>query len=110
MLFQVGFNQTQQKFPIEFRNLSSFPIQFRSTHTGFSVRFDSIQTASIRENVEYYEGDYDVTPAVNSQTLDTAKKFMGDDVTVNPIPFFDVSNTAGGTTVYIGNEVLVNGN
>ena len=34
---------------------------------------------------------------------------MKDDVTVKKIPFYNVSNTAGGTTVYIGKEVEING-
>lgn len=52
-----------------------------------------------------YEGDYEVTPKVNAQTMPTKGKLMEEDVTVKSIPFFDVSNTSGGSTVYIGNEV-----
>ena len=54
---------------------------------------------------EPYEGPYDVTPKVTAQTLPTAKKLMRDDVSVRAIPYFDVSNPAGGNTVYIANEV-----
>lgn len=52
-----------------------------------------------------YEGPYDVTPKVTAQTLPTAKKFMQEDVSVRAIPYFDVSNPAGGNTIYIANEV-----
>lgn len=52
-----------------------------------------------------YEGEYIVTPKVTAQTLPTAEKLMEDDVTVKSIPYFDVSNTVGGSTVYIGTEV-----
>ena len=52
-----------------------------------------------------YEGPYDVTPKVTAQTLPTAKKLMRDDVSVRAIPYFDVSNPAGGNTIYIANEV-----
>ena len=48
---------------------------------------------------------YDVTPKVSAQTLPTAKKLMLDDVYVRAIPYFDVSNPAGGNTIYIANEV-----
>lgn len=54
---------------------------------------------------EPYEGPYDVTPKVTAQTLPTAKKLMRDDVSVRAIPYFDVSNPAGGNTIYIANEV-----
>lgn len=54
---------------------------------------------------EPYEGEYEVTPKISSQTLATAKKLMKDDVTVKAIPYFDVSNPAGGQTIYIGSEL-----
>ena len=53
---------------------------------------------------EPYEGPYDVTPKVTAQTLPTAKKLMREDVSVRAIPYFDVSNSAGGNTIYIANE------
>ena len=54
---------------------------------------------------EPYEGPYDVTPKVTAQTLPTAKKLMREDVSVRAIPYFDVSNPAGGNTIYIAKEV-----
>lgn len=54
---------------------------------------------------ETYKGDYLVKPKVTEQTIPTRDKVMLDDVTIEPIPFFNVSNTSGGTTAYIGNEV-----
>lgn len=57
------------------------------------------------KDIEMYEGDYEVTPKVSEQTLPTAEKMMAEDLTVKSIPFFNVGNTSGGSTVYIGNEV-----
>lgn len=54
---------------------------------------------------EPYDGPYDVTPKVTAQTLPTAKKLMREDVSVRAIPYFDVSNPAGGNTIYIAKEV-----
>ena len=54
---------------------------------------------------EPYEGPYEVTPKVTAQTLPTAKKLMREDVSVRAIPYFGVSNPAGGNTIYIANEV-----
>jgi hypothetical protein len=59
---------------------------------------------------EQYTGDYEVTPRTIKQTLPTKKKVMIEDLTVKKIPFFDVSNDAGGVTVYIGEEIEIYGN
>ena len=57
-----------------------------------------------------YEGEYEVTPSMkNDITLETAKKLMTDNVTVKKIPRYDVSNEAGGTTVYIATKEVQNG-
>lgn len=56
-------------------------------------------------NAEVYSGEYVVTPSSSEQTLETASLLMEDDVTVKEIPYYDVSNTSGGSTVYIGTEV-----
>ena len=52
-----------------------------------------------------YDGPYEVTPRVAAQTLPTARKIMTEDLTVREIPRYDVSNTAGGKTIFIANEV-----
>lgn len=54
-----------------------------------------------------YSGDYGVTPTIDGQTLETAQKLMKDDVTVKAIPYFDVGNTSGGSTVYIGTDIEI---
>ena len=50
----------------------------------------------------HYKGPYQATPSVTSTVLATTAKIMDDDVTVHPIPFFQVSNPSGGNTCYIG--------
>ena len=52
--------------------------------------------------VPEYKGSYEVTPDLNAQTLETAGQLMREDVTIKPIPIYEVSNTSGGTTVIIG--------
>ena len=69
-----------------------------------------LKCGEIQKVVEYvggglYEGDYEVTPKVNAQTMATKDKVMVKDVTVKAIPFYNVSNTSGGNTVYIAKEV-----
>lgn len=61
----------------------------------------------IPEVLNVYGEEYTVTPTVEGFTMKTADKMMADDVTVNPIPYYETSNNAGGNTVYIGNEIEV---
>ena len=87
-----------------------FKVKFKQTNQKLKVTFKNLQVATERLGAEYYEGEYEITPKVESQTMPTAQKTMMDDVTVHAIPYFDVSNQAGGNTVYIGCEVLTYGN
>ena len=60
-------------------------------------------------NANVYTGDYEVTPKTTAQELLTRQKFMADDVTVYAIPYYEVGNNSGGSTVYIGgkDEILI---
>lgn len=54
-------------------------------------------------DAELYDGLYIVTPrAADETTLETSGKLMVDDVTVKQIPYYEMDNTSGGTTIYIG--------
>ena len=76
------------------------------TEKGKLVGGLGISTSGVTEQ---YDGEYEVIPRVDSQTLPTKKKVMKDDLTIKEIPFFDVSNNSGGTTVYIGEEIEIYG-
>lgn len=53
-----------------------------------------------------YDGEYIVTPLVNSQViLDTNGKLMEDDVTVLKVPYLETANPSGGNTAYIGEHI-----
>lgn len=52
-----------------------------------------------------YEGPYEVTPKVEAQTLETAGKIMQSNVEIHKIPYFEVDNTSGGSTVYIAKDL-----
>ncbi len=56
-----------------------------------------------------YSGDYEVVPKFEEQVLETADKVLKKDVKINSIPRYDVSNEAGGVTVYIATEEEENG-
>ena len=49
-----------------------------------------------------YEGEYVVDPKFVPQKLETNKKSMYDDVTVNEIAVLEVGNLGGGYTMTIG--------
>ena len=50
---------------------------------------------------ERYEGDYEVTPRAEPQTLATARKKMISDLTIEGVPLEQVTNSGGGYTVTI---------
>lgn len=52
-------------------------------------------------SLPYYKGPYTVTPKVDEQSLPTAEKAMSKDVTIEKIPYSEVTNPSGGTTVNI---------
>jgi hypothetical protein len=83
-----------------------FDTKFSELGSTFGVEFDNVVTTVIEsDDVPRYSGDYDVTPRVGEQVLPTRNKLMIDDMTIKAIPVYKVSNTSGGVTVYIANEV-----
>lgn len=61
---------------------------------------EEIETLS--QDYSMWNGNYIVTPSIFAQSLDTKGKVMRDNVTINEIPYSEVSNTSGGNTVHIG--------
>ena len=103
MRFNVRFNQTSQTLDIKFvNNNNRFDTKFKTTGEQFEVIFKGFQEVNARFDAEYYEGEYEATPMVTEQTLDTSEKLMTEDFTIKAIPYFEVSNLAGGSTVTIG--------
>lgn len=95
MNFKAKFRETNQ----------SFAVGFLTENQDIVSDFGEVQTVTKYIGGELYEGDYFVTPKTTAQTIPTKDKVMVKDMTVNSIPFFNVSNTSGGTTAYIGSEV-----
>lgn len=59
----------------------------------------------VSDNLESYQGSYTATPKAETEVvLATKGKAMLDDITVQKIPCFDVSNEFG-NTIYIASEV-----
>ena len=84
--------------------MAHFLISLQESSQTFDVSFGEIQyMAPATEAI--YEGDYEITPKIGEQILATKKKYMKNDLTIQKIPFYDVSNSAGGSTVYIAEEL-----
>lgn len=52
-----------------------------------------------------YTGPYEVTPSTAEQIMNTEDKHLTNNIVIHEIPYYNVSNPAGGSTVYIGNGV-----
>lgn len=52
---------------------------------------------------EEYSDKYRVIPKVSSQTLPTSDRHLSQDVVVDPIPYYEVSNQNGKTIIIGGN-------
>ena len=74
-------------------------IVFEDTKCLLSIDFGNVTMPT--DVLDYYEGEYEITPKVEAQTLPIAKKTMKEDLTVKAIPVFNVGNNAGGSTFYI---------
>lgn len=93
-------------FPVKFKeSTQTFNTKFKESKQTFNANFEDITPITHYVGGERYEGTYEVTPTVDAQTLPTAQKVMEEDVVVHKIPYYEVSNNTGGTTVTIGNEV-----
>ena len=75
----------------------------RGTITGMVASKAELEgTVHIDSGRETYNGEYVVIPKASEQVLHAAGKVMVSDVTVEEIPYAEVSNPAGGVTVIIG--------
>lgn len=89
-------------FDVQFSFSENMKMEFHEETSSFNFVLDSKYDAP---PVDYYEGDYEVTPkADKEQILATQHKFMIEDVTVKKVPYFQTSNEYG-ETVYIASEV-----
>ncbi len=80
-------------------------VTFVENNAHIDLDFGDVQEVTVSKDNTLYTGDYFVTPTVNGQILPTADRLLVEDMTINPIPYYDVGNLAGGSTVYIGKEL-----
>ena len=79
---------------------TTFDIVFSEINTSFSLDFGEV---SVIGAVEPYDGPYSFKPIAKSeQVISTSKKYLENDITIEAIPYAEVSNTSDGLTVTIG--------
>lgn len=78
---------------------AAFYVTFEETEQSFVTGFDSIYRIS---GLPFYEGEYVITPSVEAQLMETANTQMKNDVTIEAIPYYEVSNEHNGLTAVIG--------
>lgn len=100
MILEVTFDAPLIELEASFSSDGDFTAEFQGSQS-LEADFGAV-TKIDAENVDPYTGDYEVTPALERQTLDTAQKLMSADLQIEKIPIYAVSNNAGGTTVTIG--------
>lgn len=98
MILDVSFAQA----------LTGFNVDFASTEKILDVDFGVVWVEGGGDSPPY-TGEYEVTPTKDGFTLPTQDKRMTRNLEVNAIPYYEVSNTAGGATVYIGSadEIII---
>ena len=93
MFLKVGFSEVAENiFKLDFSE---------GAGNTFGVNFGEIQTNTEYLNEEY-EGEYTIIPKVITQKMSTRDKVMIDDVTIEAIPYAEVTNISNGKTVTIG--------
>lgn len=101
MILQVEFAEMSSVLAVTFgQENTRFDLLFSEPET-FDIDFGEVYEI-ISSDVPVYEDSYTVRPALVDQTLETEGLLMREDVTVEQIPIYVVSNNSGGNTVVIG--------
>ena len=93
-------------FDVEFAASDTiFDVEFAASDTIFDIGVENLQVITVSD-LPPYEGAYTVDPLAKSATvLPTKGKSMADNITVNKIRQLEVSNTAGGNSLIIGEDL-----
>lgn len=100
-------------YPWETTNLYNLCMQLYelARKTGYTSSFEEfkacfgayLEASKELIDVDEYTGQYNITPLPDvEQILRTNKTVLRDDVVIQPIPYYETSNEAGGYTVIIG--------
>lgn len=80
-------------------------IEFSGELSDTTFSFDADNYIWVKSGEEQsYSGDYTIVPKLHDISLNTAGKWMIDDLTVTQIPTYKTTNTSGGYTVVIAQD------
>lgn len=86
---------------VEFsESVSVLQVEFDAEQT-FDVSFGELQEVST-ERIPSYSGPYTLKSSLDPQTMETSGLMMKDNVQIEGLPIYVVSNNSGGDTVIIG--------
>lgn len=80
----------------------SFKAEFVKSDIELKPKFKEISEVG---DYKEFQGPYVITPKAEEISLPTQNTLLKNNITIESIPFFEVSNTAGGNTIYIGGEI-----
>lgn len=101
--FELEIAAIEKYIAVDFvSNNEALTAEFRESKQDINAGFVELHIVEIDKEAETYNGTYIVTPKAYEQSLKTTGYRMADDVTVKEIPYFEVSNNAGGNTLNIG--------
>lgn len=92
------------RFDVKF-SAPNTPITLKPLRNVMRVTFEQFQMVTEAPDVDFYTGAYTFTPAIDPQTVPTARKYLTENVQIKAIPIYSTSNVSGGNTVYIASEV-----
>lgn len=93
------------EFLVEFGSGAELNVEFGATSADFGAGIEGLQLVEVSE-LPPYDGAYVVDPLIKAPViLPTKGKNMRDNITVKKIRQLEVSNTAGGNTLIIGEEL-----
>ena len=92
MILSIEFEERDTVLSVEFKELQSV----------IPTDFGEVLRVVDPDSVPKYNGPYEITPSVDAKTIPTAQKLMKNDITVDGIPYSEVSNASNGYTVNIG--------
>ena len=102
MVLNVVFSEITEELQVDFEDNDFFlDLGFDETETDIELDFGEISEV-LGGEISTYDGPYNVRPALVGKKLETEGLVMREDVTVEQIPIYIVSNNSGGNTVVIG--------
>lgn len=84
---------------------SNKTLDLKTNKNSKNAKIGGLEDSVFTYQAPVYDGEYNVIPkAYEEQVLQTKEKTLLENVTVQKVPFYEISNASGGTTVYIAEE------